>query len=105
MIEYLIYKLRCFQILVEGPAERFCDNRSVVKNLSIPNSALNKRHNAIYYHRVRESQDAGILRVGCISGEFNLVDLFTKTTMSGNKRHNLVDSMFSNISSLIYDIE
>ena len=62
MIESLIYKLRCFQILVEGPAEIFCDNMSVVKNLSIPNSALNKRHNAIYYHRVRESQDAGILQ-------------------------------------------
>ena len=29
----------------------------------------------------------GNLRVGWIPGEFNLSDLFTKTTMPGNKRH------------------
>ena len=105
MIEYLRYKLRCFGIPVEGPAEVFCDNMSVVKNSSIPTSVLNKRNNYIYYHRVREAQDAGILRVGCIPGEFNLADLFTKTTMPGNTRHNLVDSIFSNIASRIGDIE
>ena len=63
MIEALRYKLRCFGITVKGPAEVFCDNMSFVKNLSIPTSALNKRHNAICYHRVREAQAAGILRV------------------------------------------
>ena len=47
MIEALRYNLRCFRILVEGPAEVFCDTMSVVKNLSISTSALNKRHNAI----------------------------------------------------------
>ena len=45
MIEALRYKLRCFVIPVEGPAEVFCDNMSVVKNSSIPTSVLNKRHN------------------------------------------------------------
>ena len=105
MIEALRYKLRRFGITVEGPAEVFCDNMSVVKNLSIPTSALNKRYNAICYHRVREAQAAGILRVGWIPGEFNLADLFTKTTMPGNTRHNLVDSIFSNTASPIGDIE
>ena len=32
MIEALRYKLRCFGIPVEGPAEIFCDNMSVVNN-------------------------------------------------------------------------
>ena len=39
MIEYLRYKLRCFGIIVEGPAEVFCDNMSVVNNWSISTSA------------------------------------------------------------------
>ena len=52
-----------------------------------------------------EAQASGILRVGWIPGEFNLVELFTKTTMPGNTRHNLVDSIFSNTASPIGDIE
>ena len=105
MIEALRYKLRCFEIPVEGPAEVFCDNMSFVKNLSIPTSALNKMHNSICYHRVREAQDAGILRVGWIPGEFNPSEFLTKTTMPGNKRHNLVASVFYNTASPIRDIE
>ena len=91
MIDDLRYKLRCFGIPVKGPAEVFCDNMSVVKNLNILTSALNKRHNSICYHSFREDQAAGILWVGWITGEFNLEDLFTKTTMPGNTSHNLVD--------------
>ena len=91
MVKDLRYKLRCFEIPVEGPAEVFCDNMSVVKNSSIPTSALNQMNNTICYHRVRESQAAGILQVGWIPGEFNLEELLTKTTMPGNTRHNLVD--------------
>ena len=55
----------------------FFDNMSVVKILSITTSALNKRNNAICYHRVREAQATGILRVGWIPGEFNLGDLLS----------------------------
>ena len=47
MIGALRHKLRCFGIPVEGPAEVFFDNMSVIKKLSIPASSLNKRHNAI----------------------------------------------------------
>ena len=105
MVEALRYKLRCFGIPVEAPAEVLCDNMSVVKNLSIPISVLNKRHNFIFYHSVRESQDAGILRVGWIPRESILSDLFAKTTIPGNTRHNLVYSIFSNTPSTIGDIE
>ena len=78
---------------------------SVVNSSSIPTSVLNNRHNFICYHRVREAQAAGILWVGWIPEEFYLADLFIKTTMPGNKRHNLVDSIFSNKASPIGDIE
>ena len=78
---------------------------SVVKNPSISTSALNKRHNAISYHRVKECQAAVIFWVGWIPGEFNLEDLLTKITMPGNTRHNLVGSIFSNTASQIGDIE
>ena len=64
MIEALRCKIRYFGILVEGPLEVFCDNMSVVKNLSIPTSPLNKRHSSICYHSVSEAQAAGIIRVG-----------------------------------------
>ena len=53
---------------------------------------------------VRESHDAYIIQVGWIPGEFNLTDLFTKTTMPVNTRHNLVDSIFYNTASPIGDI-
>ena len=105
MIETLQYNLICFVLPVDGTTQVFYDNKSVVNNQSIPTSVLNKRHNAICYQRVREDQAAGILWVGWIPGEFNLVDLFTKTTMPGNSRHILVDSIFSNTSFHIGDIE
>ena len=105
IIEVLRYNLICFGIPPEGPAEVFCDNKSVSKNSNIPTSALNKRHSAIFYHRVRKYQVAGILWVGWILGEFNLSYLFTKTTMLGNASHNLVEPIFLNMTAPIGDIE
>ena len=40
---------------VDGPAWVFGDNASVITSSTIPQSTLNKRHNALSYHRVRES--------------------------------------------------
>ena len=60
------------------------------------NSMSNKRHNGIFYHRVRESQEAGNIHVGCIPGERNLSDLLTKTTMAGNDRHSIVEIIYHN---------
>jgi hypothetical protein len=44
---------------MSGPTSVFCDNESVVKNSTAPESILKKRHNAIAYHRAREAQAAG----------------------------------------------
>jgi hypothetical protein len=78
MIVSLRYKLRMFGVPIRGPASVLCDNQGVVKNTSLPESALSKRHNSINYHSVREAVAAGILRVGKENGETNLADAFTK---------------------------
>ena len=58
----LRYKLRMLGVPIDGPCDTFCDNESVVKNVSRPESPLKKKHNAIAYHKARESIAAGILR-------------------------------------------
>ena len=68
----------------------------MVKNYSVPASNLNRRHNTICYHIVREYQYAVTLRVGWIPGEYNLEYLFTKTTMTGNTRHGMVELILYN---------
>jgi hypothetical protein len=61
-----------------GPAFLLCDNQGVVKNTSIPESTLTKKHNPINYHIIRESAAMGILKVGKEDTETNLADLLTK---------------------------
>jgi hypothetical protein len=74
-----------FGVEVDGPVNVFCDNRGVVKNVSIPESTLMKKHNEVNYHAVREVVAAGILRVGKEDGETNLADLLMKV-VTGQKR-------------------
>ena len=85
LIVALRYKLRMFGVPISGPTNVFCDNRGVVKNTSIPQSVLMKKHNSINYHAVREAVAAGIIRVGKEDGTTNLADLLTKVLM-GKKR-------------------
>ena len=66
------------RVPVPEPAAVLCDNQGVVKNASIPESALSKWHNAINYNIVRESVAARVLRVGKEDGATNLADAFTK---------------------------
>lgn len=65
-------------IPLEGPTSMLCDNESVVKNTTAPESTLKKKHNAISYHKVRESQAAGTIRIAKEDGETNLSDFLTK---------------------------
>jgi RPA family protein len=79
MIEGLRYKLRMMGIEVTGPTAMFCDNESVVKNSTRPESTLKKKHNAIAYHRVREVQAAKIVSIAHIEGMKNPADIFTRS--------------------------
>ena len=83
----LRYKLRMFGIpAIDGPANVFCDNNGVVKNASIPQSTLVKKHYAINYHVIREAVAAKIIRVGKEDGMTNLADPFTKVLMADRRR-------------------
>jgi hypothetical protein len=84
----LRYKLRMFGIPIDGPASMLCDNESVVGSASKMESKLNKKHNAICFHTVREACAAGWLRVGKEPTESNIADLFTKMlSLELRRRH------------------
>jgi hypothetical protein len=74
-----------------GPAREFCDNQGVVRNTSIPESVLSKKH----YHAVWEAAAARILIVGKEDGTNNLADLFTKS-LTPDKRKALLSSILFN---------
>ena len=105
IVESLRYKLSTFVVNLEIPSEVYYDNKPVAKQFSVPVSVLNKRHRAIYYHMVGESQASRTLRVVWISGEYNISASLTKTTITGHMRHEMVDSIFYNKSVVIRDKE
>ena len=74
---------------VTGPTDVFCDNESVFKNATRPESTLKKKHNAIACHKVREAVAAGIVRIAWEDGRFNLADVLTKS-MPGPKLKQLI---------------
>ena len=92
MIEGLRYKLRMMGIAVAGPTNILCDNESVVKNATRPESTLKKKHVAVAYHRVREAQAAGIVQIAHESSENNLADILTKL-LSGIKLHTMIQRL------------
>ena len=74
----LRYTLRMMGIPIDGPAWMFGDNSSVITSSTIPQSTLNKRHNALSYHRVRECLAAKIIYLLHIDGKYNPSDVLTK---------------------------
>jgi len=87
LIEGLRYKLRMMGVPIDGSTKMYCDNESVVKATSRPESTLKKKHNAINYHRAREAQAAGHVRVAWIDGKENLADALTKVTVGERRRY------------------
>jgi len=63
---------------IEGPANVLVDNDSVVKNSTIPSSTLQRKHNSICYHFVRESIAMKQSCVAYIPSNENLSDMLTK---------------------------
>jgi hypothetical protein len=63
---------------LKGPANLCGDNDSVVKNTTLPESTLNKKHNAIAYHKVRESGAAGTIRIAKEDSRTNIGDMLTQ---------------------------
>jgi hypothetical protein len=65
-----------FGVSFDGPAKCILLNNGVVKNVTIPESMLAKKQNAINYHTVREAVAAKMIRMGKEDGMTNLSDLF-----------------------------
>jgi hypothetical protein len=92
----LRYKLRMFGVPLEGPAQVYCDNQGVVKNTSILESALSKKHNAINYYAVHEASAAGVLEAHKEDTQTNLADLFTEV-LPGDRCCELLGSILYNL--------
>ena len=74
----LRYTLRMMGIPLDGPAWLFGDNQSVITSSTIPHSNLNKHHNALSYHRVREAIAAKVMYFIHVDGKTNPSDVMTK---------------------------
>jgi hypothetical protein len=70
--------LRYLGVPVNNKSFMFGDNQAVVTNSSIPHSSLNKRHNALAYHRVCEMIAAKILGYYWVDGKKNPADIVSK---------------------------
>ena len=92
-IKELRIKLRLMGIPVEGATSILCDNESVVKSTSKAEARLNKKHQAICWHAVREAAATGWLKIGKEPGETNTADLFTKA-LAPERRRKLLGNIF-----------
>jgi hypothetical protein len=90
--EGLRYKLQMIGFAIDEPIDVLCDNNAVVKNSSIPESTLSKKHTSICYHRVREAVAAGIIRVAKVHTSDNVADVFTKC-LTNDVRNKLLESL------------
>jgi hypothetical protein len=88
-------KLKMFGVPINGLANVFC-NQGVVYNTSIPESTLNKKHNAINNHIVQEAVAAKILRVTKEESIKNLASLLTKV-LSQKRRKQLLHSILYSV--------
>ena len=70
--------LRYLGVPITDKAIMFGDNQSVITSSTLPHSTLNKRHNALSYHRVREAVASGILEFHKIEGSKNPADVVSK---------------------------
>ena len=92
LITSLVYKLRMFGVPIEGEARVLCDNESVVKSSSYPESTLKKKHSSVAYHKVREEVAAGKILIYYEKSESNLADLLTKP-LTALKRQPLIQAL------------
>ena len=63
-----------------------------MKNTSIPESTLSKKHNAVNYHIVRETVAADVMRVGKEDTKTNPADALTKL-MPYSQKHELIGGL------------
>ena len=92
-VKALRYKLRMMGVPIEGAANIFADNESVVRSSMNPESTLSKKHVSIAYHLTREAFAANIVNIFFIPSRENLADLLTKV-LPCNIRRDLFKCIF-----------
>jgi hypothetical protein len=70
--------MRYLGVPITGKSVLFGDNQSVITSSTESQSPLNKRHNALSYHRVREAIAAGVVEFHKILGADNVADVLSK---------------------------
>ena len=98
-VEHVIalrFKLRMFGLNVSEYTCIWSDNEAVVNNSSVPSNGLNKKHNAVSFHLVREVVASDAARVAHIEGINNPADLFTKI-LAKNKRFQFIEKLTGNL--------
>lgn len=89
-IEHLRFKLRLFGIPINEQHPEtyvYCDNESLVKNTSLVESTLNKKHSAVAYHFSRWNVAASVIKVAWVRSQDNLADAFTKLLSEPARDH------------------
>jgi hypothetical protein len=84
-------KLYWFGIPIDGPADVYADNESMVKCTRDFDTKLNKKHNSISYHYCRQAVAAMVIRTGKVHTDFNIADPYTKA-LTAPKRNTLFHS-------------
>ena len=79
-----------FGITIQGPTNMFCNNESIHKNVSTPESISKNNTVSIYYHEFREAVAARVSRIAKEGTATNLADMFIKILVQ-NRREFLLD--------------
>jgi hypothetical protein len=77
-IQEIRLTLQYMGVPIKGKSYMFGDNQAVVTNATLPHSQLNKRHQALAYHKVREAVAAKMIAFYHIEGDKNPADILSK---------------------------
>ena len=101
MIEGLRYKIRMMGIPIQGSTLVYCDNESVVHNLSNPESTLKKKHVSIAFHKTRESVASKAVEVHRVKSDLNTSDILTKTLSGSKTEYHTLNLLLYNASNTV----
>ena len=93
-MEGIRYKFCMLGVPIHGETRVLCNNQSVIKNGSSPESVLKKKYCLVAYHIVRESIAAKKILLYYENSKLNLADLFTKI-LNAESRSRLILGMLN----------
>ena len=95
LISSLSHKLRMFGIPLDRLGQVVCSNHGTVKDVSLSESVLLKKHNAINIYQSYEAAVRATLQVFKEDTKTNLADLFSEVLLLP-RQHDLLGSMLYN---------